>query len=72
MDRVECSNCKKFILPIMEDEENIMSSQIVKAKCKIGKRVLFQSPKTTNYWDTGGYFRYCKDFEQDVYPNICP
>ena len=72
MNRVECTDCKKFILPIMEDEENLMSSIIVKAKCELGKRVLFQSPKTKHYYDTGGYFRYCDDFEQVIYPNICP
>ena len=62
MKKVECNDCKNFIRPILKDEEDLFSGVITNAKCKIGKRVLFQKPKTNNYYDTGGYFRNCNDF----------
>ena len=60
--RVECNECKNFIKPIQKEEDNILSKILVNAKCKLGKRVLFQKPKTNSYFDCGGYFRNCNDF----------
>ena len=62
MKRVECDQCENFIMPIMVDENNLFSKIKVNAKCKLGKRVILQRPKTTDYFDIGGYFRYCNEF----------
>lgn len=62
--RVECNECKNFIKPIQKDDD-IFSNILVNAKCKLGKRVLFQSPKTNNDFDFGGYFRHCKEFKKN-------
>lgn len=60
--RVECNECCHFIKPVQKEEDSIFSKILVNAKCKLGKRVLFQKPKTDSYFDCGGYFRYCADF----------
>jgi hypothetical protein len=60
--RVECNECINFIKPVQKEEDNIFSKVLVNAKCKLGKRVMFQTPKTNNHFDCGGYFRYCTDF----------
>jgi hypothetical protein len=63
--RVECDQCQNFIYPKHIDDNNMFSEILEKAKCKLGKRVLFQNPKTVNYFNTGGYFRYCRSFKKN-------
>lgn len=54
--RVDCSDCANFIFPIDE-----------KAKCKLGKRVMFRMnglhPESSN-WEVG-WFRYCNEFKTE-------
>ena len=67
MKRVECDQCKYFIEPIFEDENNLISNIIKKAGCKKGKRVMFRNPvfsRPTNMVASNdyGYIRYCDEF----------
>jgi len=62
--KVECNECVNFIKPIQKERDNLFSKTLVNAKCKLGKRVMFQKPKTNNYFDCGGYFRHCDDFKK--------
>lgn len=64
--RVDCANCINFIEPVFsENDENLFLSKIIsRAKCKLGKRVMFRTnglPDTQNY--EVGYFRYCSQFK---------
>lgn len=61
--RVECSWCKNFQPVIMKDH-NLISDIFAKAKCKLGKRVMFRMPTSDYHWNTGGYYRYCNEFEK--------
>lgn len=61
--RVECSLCKNFKPQVMEDD-NLIGAIFAKAKCKLGKRVMFRMPTGDYHWDTGGYYRYCNEFEK--------
>lgn len=67
--RVECDKCKQFIEPeisSMKDDHHIDFDISQKAKCKLGKRVMFRIPHLTDNGyplDFGGYFRYCNDFQ---------
>jgi len=67
--RVECSECMNFIKPIQNENNNLFSKILVNAKCRLGKRVMFQKPKKVNNFDFGGYFRNCKDFVKDEFKN---
>lgn len=77
MKRVECDKCEHFINPVYEDKINLLSKPTSKAKCKLGKRIMFRMPKFlhhfsyTPYYD-GGYIRYCNDFSnlRDVTNNV--
>lgn len=65
--RVECDPCQNFTPATFKDEGNLLSDISTKAKCKLGKRVMFRNPDmgVGGYpFDTGGYFRYCNDFKQ--------
>ena len=59
--RVECDQCSNFIYPVHENEDDLLAKVIIKAKCKLGKRVMFRQPRHVH--DDYGYFRYCNDFE---------
>jgi len=65
--RVECDKCVNFIKPAYE-EYGFISPMISKAKCKLGKRVMFRMPIFANQASytpiyDGGYIRYCNDFK---------
>ncbi len=65
LKRVECSECSNFEPQVMEDD-NLIGKIFSKAKCRLGKRVMFRMPNmgTSGYpFDLGGYFRYCSDFK---------
>jgi hypothetical protein len=65
MKRVECDQCKNFEPVVMEDE-NLIGKIYSKAKCKLGKRVMFRIPdmSTPGYpFNTGGWIRHCDEFE---------
>jgi len=62
--RVECINCSNFIMPEFKkfgDKESFTVEK--KAKCSLGKRVMFRMP-TNLHLDNMGYFRYCNDFDK--------
>ena len=65
--RVECNQCKTFIDQV-QGSEDIFSKVITKAKCKLGKRVMFRQPKFSRPTshvaiNDYGYIRYCDDFD---------
>jgi len=67
--RVHCEDCENFIHIIQEDENNMFSKVVQKAKCKLGKRVMFRNPtfqRSSCYVPDNdyGYIRYCNDFKQ--------
>ena len=63
--RVECDQCKNFEPFVLEDE-NLIGKIFSKAKCKLGKRVMFRLPNMawSGYpFNNGGWFRYCAEFK---------
>ena len=60
--REDCFWCKNFKLVIMKDD-NLIGEIYSKAKCKLGKRIMFRKPTSGYSWDTGGYYRYCNEFK---------
>jgi hypothetical protein len=61
--RVECDNCIHFIYPEFKkfgDKESFTVE--TKAKCNLGKRVMFRMPDNLHI-ENMGYFRYCIDFK---------
>lgn len=69
--RVDCMYCEKFIEQVLEDENNIFSPIKEKAKCKLGKRIMFRQPifnRPTNMVASNdyGYIRYCEDYERNT------
>ena len=69
MKRVECDLCKEFIDIVLQDESNFLSKTKAKAKCKIGKRVMFRQPKFNSStkqvpYNDFGYIRFCNDFKE--------
>lgn len=65
--RVECSDCKYFIPPILKDENNMFSDIETNARCEIGKRVMFRKPKGRYpYLTDYGYIRYCNEFDKKL------
>lgn len=63
--RVNCADCENFITSKLEDENDIFSKTIEKAKCKLGNRVMFRNPSPLSYWyfQDFGYIRHCNDFK---------
>lgn len=77
MKRVECDKCEHFIPSVYEDDMNLLSKPLIKAKCELGKRIMFRMPIFLHYFSyapiyDGGYIRYCNDFIKlsDVTSNI--
>jgi hypothetical protein len=61
--RHECDKCRNFIDPVFKTFEDKESWTVkVKAKCKLGKRVMFRLP-TDMFRENYGYFRYCNEFK---------
>jgi len=64
--RHECDKCANFIDPEFKDPHNLISPVKVKAKCKLGNRVMFRMPipyDTHIDLEKMGYFRYCNEFK---------
>lgn len=64
-NRHNCHDCQNFIRPVFDDnyENKFISKVIEKAKCKVGKRIIFQCyPKNPEV--VPGYFRYCDEFKE--------
>ena len=71
--RVNCLDCANFIRPVFDENwDNLFISKIIeRAKCKLGKRVMFRTnglTDTCNY--EVGYFRYCDEFKQIEYAQL--
>ena len=64
MKRVDCSECSHFVEPVFNLDEDWDFNVIEKAKCKLGKRVMFRIPMH-NHAD-GAYPRYCNEFKNKV------
>lgn len=62
-NRVDCTYCKNFI-PVVTKDDNLIGQIFGKAKCKLGKRIMFRMPTGDYHWDTGGYYRYCNEFKK--------
>ena len=65
-NRVDCGYCLNFVQPVFEEEHNVMSKQKEKAKCHLGKRVMFRQPifnRPTNMVASNdyGWIRFCED-----------
>jgi len=59
--RQECDLCQNFIEPVLSERGFIK----VRAKCQLGKRVMFRIPTDwRNGWKDMGYFRYCDEYKQ--------
>ena len=70
--RVDCTYCSHFVADIHEDENDWFSKVIEKAKCKLGKRVMFRFSKRVMFrfsrngmidFRNVGYIRYCEHYE---------
>ena len=62
--RVNCEDCLNFIFPVPVEPDNLISD-ISKAGCKLGKRVMFRNPArlTDIYFpERYGYIRLCNEF----------
>jgi len=66
MKRVDCVFCESFIPPVLEDNNDMFSKELEKAKCSKGKRVMFRKPvfARSKYMPINdyGYIRYCDDY----------
>ena len=67
--RVDCGYCSNFVQPVFEDEHNIMSNIKEKAKCKLGKRVMFRQPKFARETsmlaiNDYGWIRFCDEYKE--------
>ena len=61
--RNHCENCRYFRHPKFDKNIN----EVRKAKCKLGKRVMFRKAILPGINDNPGFIRYCSDFkEQDL------
>lgn len=72
MKRVHCDKCEHFIKPSFKVSFGIINLKPEeKAKCELGKRVMFRNP-TSSIDEDYGYPRYCSDFSnlRDVTSNI--
>ena len=68
-NRVDCANCVEFEFPDWKCSFEILSLKpSEKAKCKLGKRVMFRvnglHPDSSN-WECG-WFRYCEEFNDKI------
>jgi hypothetical protein len=66
--RVNCENCSNFE-PLVLEDENLIGKIFSKAKCKLGKRVMFRLPNMSMVgypFNSGGYFRYCAEFKNKM------
>ena len=70
--RVDCTYCLHFVADIHEDENDLFSKIKEKAKCKLGKRVMFRFSKRVMFrfsrngmidFRNVGYIRYCEHYE---------
>ena len=70
--RVDCTYCSHFVKDVLEDESNWFSKIKEKAKCKLGKRVMFRFSKRVMFrfsrngmidFRNVGYIRYCEHYE---------
>ena len=62
--RVDCTYCLHFVADVHEDENRWLSKVIEKAKCKLGKRVMFRFSKNGMIdFRNVGYIRYCEHYE---------
>jgi hypothetical protein len=59
--RVNCADCIEFEFPRYGEKSLIV---INKAKCKLGKRVMFRLGKDDECY--GGWFRYCNEFNDNM------
>ena len=62
-NRVQCEKCDNFVFPVFN---NMLLAPIEKAKCKLGKRVMFRSPKNYDINNDFGWIRCCNDFKERV------
>ena len=66
--RVDCGNCINFLSPNWKTSFNIIKlTTNEKAKCSLGKRVMFRVPikaYSQMAQDCGGWWRYCNEFKQ--------
>lgn len=77
MKRVECDKCEHFVPAAYKNDMNLISKPKSKAKCELGKRIMFRIPKFLHHFSyvpfyDGGYIRYCDDFSslRDATNNI--
>ena len=62
--RVDCNYCLHFVADIHEDENNLFSKVKEKAKCNIGKRIMFRFSRNGIIdFRNIGYIRYCEHYE---------
>lgn len=67
--RVDCWDCQNFVDVVLREEDNLFSGVKQRAKCKLGRRVMFRkftNPNSPLSISGGGYFRYCPHFETKV------
>ena len=65
--RVDCANCENFEPPVFDEnwENKFISKIITRAKCKLGKRVMFRIVGSKYQPKEVGWFRYCQDFKKE-------
>ena len=62
--RVDCTYCSHFVKDVLEDENNWFSKIKDRAKCNLGKRVMFRFSRNIMIDFTKvGYIRYCEHYE---------
>lgn len=62
--RVDCTYCSHFVKDVLEDESNWFSKVKDKAKCNIGKRIMFRFSRNGMIdFRNVGYIRYCEHYE---------
>ena len=62
--RVDCTYCLHFVADIHEYKNDLFSKVIEKAKCKLGKRVMFRFSRNGMIdFRNVGYIRYCEHYE---------
>jgi len=62
--RIDCTECVNFIKAEFEDEDNLFSKIKTKAKCKLGRKIIFRKPKSPMDLDWG-YIRKCDKFKNN-------
>lgn len=63
MKTVNCEDCRNYIAPTADF--NDIRKIILKAKCNLGKRIMFRMPKSYDYnlIEDYGYRRRCDQFK---------